>query len=163
MSSHWHCGCWCPGMLLHNTWAETTRTTAFWGSPPPPPWLPILLSHIRSQVKRKSQSYKFKEFAKIELWNKLYMLHTFWSCLIRCAYMKWIDEYCWRYRARFCPRTDGQGETSIPPFQLRYIIMMSNIWLSLQFSAVKVSIPVSYTTNTLTMVYWQPSHHTKKV
>ena len=28
-------------------------------------WLPILLSHIGSQVKRQSQSYKFKEFAKI--------------------------------------------------------------------------------------------------
>ena len=29
-------------------------------------WLPILLSHIGSQVKRRqSQSYKFKEFAKI--------------------------------------------------------------------------------------------------
>ena len=28
-------------------------------------WLPILLSHIGSQVKRRqSQSYKFKEFAK---------------------------------------------------------------------------------------------------
>ena len=30
------------------------------------PWLPILFSHRRSQVKRRqSQSYKFKEFAKI--------------------------------------------------------------------------------------------------
>ena len=29
-------------------------------------WLPILLSHIGSQVKRRqSQSYKFKELAKI--------------------------------------------------------------------------------------------------
>ena len=29
-------------------------------------WLPILLSHIGSRVKRRqSQSYKFKEFAKI--------------------------------------------------------------------------------------------------
>ena len=29
-------------------------------------WSPILLSHIGSQVKRRqSQSYKFKEFAKI--------------------------------------------------------------------------------------------------
>ena len=34
--------------------------------PPAASWLPILLSHIGSQVKRRqSQSYKFKEFAKI--------------------------------------------------------------------------------------------------
>ena len=32
----------------------------------PASWLPILLSHIGYQVKRRqSQSYKFKEFAKI--------------------------------------------------------------------------------------------------
>ena len=34
--------------------------------PPAASWLPILLKHIGSQVKtRQSQSYKFKEFAKI--------------------------------------------------------------------------------------------------
>ena len=33
--------------------------------PPATPWLPILVIHIRSQVKtRQSQSYKFKKFAK---------------------------------------------------------------------------------------------------
>ena len=55
-------------------------------------WLPKLLSHIGSQVKiRQSQSYKFKEFAKIsKFWNKPYTWHTFWSGLIRCANMKWI-------------------------------------------------------------------------
>ena len=56
-------------------------------------WLPILLSHIGSQVRRRqSQSYKFKEFAKIfKFWNKHYTRHTLWSCLIRCANMKWIQ------------------------------------------------------------------------
>ena len=45
---------------------RTTRTPAFWGYPPAASWLPILLSHIGSQVKRRqSQSNKFKEFAKI--------------------------------------------------------------------------------------------------
>ena len=58
-------------------------------------WLPILLSHIGSRVKRRqSQSYKFKEkllkFQVFEIWNKLYMWHTYWSGLIRCANMKWI-------------------------------------------------------------------------
>ena len=33
--------------------------------PPAAPWLPILVIHIRSQVKtRQSQSYKFKKIAK---------------------------------------------------------------------------------------------------
>ena len=62
-------------------------------NPPPPPaasWLPIPLSHIGSQVKRR-QSYKFKKFAKISnFWNGHYTRHTFLSCLIRCANMKWI-------------------------------------------------------------------------
>ena len=57
-------------------------------------WLPIPLSHIGSQVKRRqSQSYKFKELAKISsFWilKEHYTRHTFWSCLIRCANMKWI-------------------------------------------------------------------------
>ena len=78
--------------LLHiNT--RTTRMPVFWGYPPAS-WLPILLSHIGSQVKRRqSQSYKFKEFAKslhFQFRNKLYMRHTFWSCLIRCANIKCI-------------------------------------------------------------------------
>ena len=54
-----------------------TRTPVFWGYPAAS-WLPILLIHIGSQVKRRQcQSYKFKEFAKIsKFWlkNKLYML-----------------------------------------------------------------------------------------
>ena len=33
--------------------------------------------------------------------------HTFWSCLIRCVNMKWI-EYCWRYRADTIWSTDRQ-------------------------------------------------------
>ena len=43
---------------------RTTRTPAFWDTPTAP-WLPILVVHIRSQVKtRQSQSYKFKKIAK---------------------------------------------------------------------------------------------------
>ena len=41
---------------------RTTRTPAFWDTAP---WLPILVIHIRSQVKtRQSQSCKFKKIAK---------------------------------------------------------------------------------------------------
>ena len=87
---------------------RTSRTPAFWwysseDTPPPTSWLTILLSHIGSQVKRRqSQSYKFKEFVKIT--------------------------HFWRHRADTILSTDGwtdgqtngQGENSIPPFQLRW-------------------------------------------
>ena len=99
-------------------------------TPPPPAWLlPIPLSHIGSQVKRRqSQSYKFKEFAKISNFLILKQTrHTFWSCLIRCANMKWI----WRVLLKIQSGhdsvhrwTDGQltdGQTdkvkpAYPPF-----------------------------------------------
>ena len=62
--------------------------------PPTATWLPILLIHIRSQVKtRQSQSYKFKKIAKNSnfkiLQATLHATHT--SCLIRCINMKWIQ------------------------------------------------------------------------
>ena len=42
----------------------TTRTPVFWDTPSAP-WLPILVIHIRCQVKtRQSQSYKFWKIAK---------------------------------------------------------------------------------------------------
>ena len=86
---------------------------------------------IPSQKKIKVKVKNFKNLPKFqifEFWNKHYTQHTFWSCLIR----KGSDEYCWRYRAdtilstdgqtdgRMDRRTDGQSETSIPPFQLRW-------------------------------------------
>ena len=74
---------------------RATRTPAFWGYTLPPHDYPHYWPvHIGSQVKtRQSQSYKFKEFAKPSrflILKKLYMRHTFWSCLIRCVDMKWI-------------------------------------------------------------------------
>ena len=52
--------------------------------PPAAPWLPILVIHIRSQVKkRQSQILKFCK--------KLYTWHTILSCLIRCRDMLWIQ------------------------------------------------------------------------
>ena len=91
--------------------------------------LPIPLSRIGSQVKRRqSQSYKSKEFAKISnFWILKQTLHA--THLLNPP--KLLDKMC-KYemdltsivedtkRTRFCPqtdrRTDGQGETSIPPF-----------------------------------------------
>ena len=96
--------------------------------PPPPPksWLPIRLSHIGSQVKkRQSQSYKFKEFAKIS--NSCILEQT----LPTTHLLKLLDKMC-KYEidlasivedtegTQFYPqtdrRTDGQGQTSIPLF-----------------------------------------------
>ena len=53
-----------------------TRTAAF--CDPPAPWLPILVIHIRSQVKtRWSQSYKFKKLSKLQIFKILQLtLHV---------------------------------------------------------------------------------------
>ena len=57
-------------------------------------WLPILLSHIGYQVKEdKVKVANLKHLPKIKCiktWNKPSTQHTFWSCLMRCANMKWI-------------------------------------------------------------------------
>ena len=49
--------------------------------PPAAPWLPILVIHIRSQVKTThSQSYKFKKIAKtsnLKFCKELCTRHTF--------------------------------------------------------------------------------------
>ena len=90
-------------------------------------WLPIPLSHIGSQVRRRqSQSYKFKKFAKISnfsiLKRALHATHLLRLLDKMCKYemdpMSIVED---TERTRFCPqtdrRTDGQGNTSIP-FQL---------------------------------------------
>ena len=82
------------------------------------------------QVKRRqSQSYKLKKFAKIaNFWISKLPLHA--THLLKllakmCQYeidpMSIVEN---TERTQFCPqtdrRTDGQGDTSIPPFQLRW-------------------------------------------
>ena len=82
---------------------------------------------IPSQKMTKSKL----QILKIEFWNRHYTRHTFWSCLIRCANMKWIrwvllkiqsghDSVHRRTDGQADGRTDGQGDTSIPPYQLRW-------------------------------------------
>ena len=97
-----------------------TRTPAFWDTPAAP-WLPILVIHIRSQVKTgQSQSYKLKKIAK----------NTNFEILQETSHathlLKLLDKMC-KYemdptktagateRTRDAGRTDGQSETSIPP------------------------------------------------
>ena len=89
-----------PAMVQITAWrwpgnkplSEPTRTPAFWDTPAAL-WLPIQVIHIRSQVKtRQSQSYKFWKIAKnSKFCTQLYTRHTFWSCLIRCINIKWIQ------------------------------------------------------------------------
>ena len=96
---------------------RTTKTAAFWWYPPPPPPPPPAAPWLKNLPKFKKN------------WNKLYTQHTFWSCLTTCANMKWIrrvflkiqsghDSVDRRPDGRTNGRTDGQGETSIPTFQL---------------------------------------------
>ena len=69
---------------------RTTRTPGFWGYPLPPHDYPYHWV-ILDPKSRQSQSYKFKKIRQnFKFWNGHYMRHTFLSCLIRCANMKWI-------------------------------------------------------------------------
>ena len=87
----------------------------FWGCPPPPHDYPYYWVILDPKSKEDKSNF---EFCK-----KLDTPHTFWSCSIRCANMKWIPwvllkiqsghDSVHRWKDR---RTDGQGETSIPPF-----------------------------------------------
>ena len=97
-----------------------TRTPAFWEyhHPPPP---------ATSQVKtRQSQSYKFKEFAKTSnfeiLKSTLHAIHLL-KLFDKMCKVKWIRLVLLKIQSghdsvhrRTDGWTDGQGETSIPPF-----------------------------------------------
>ena len=97
----------------------TTRTPAFLGYPRRLMITNTIGSYwIPSQNNTKPNLQICQNFKFL---NKPYMWHTFWSCLIRCANMKWIRWVLlkiWRGNHFVHRRTDGQGETSIPPFQL---------------------------------------------
>ena len=84
------------------------------------------------------------------------MRHTFWSCLIRCANMKWIQRVSLKIQSRHDSvhrrtdgRTDGQGETSIPPFQLHWSEGYKN-----RFSSGTLH-PISGNANDLVSCCWQ--------
>ena len=106
---------------------RTTRTPAFWGYPPPPhdyPYHWVILDPKSKDDKVKVTNFKNSpKFQIFEFWNGHYTRHTFWSCLIRCANMKWIWWVLLKIQSGHDSvhrRTDGQGDTSIPPYQLRW-------------------------------------------
>ena len=54
-----------------------------------------------------------------EFWNGHYTRHTFWSCLIRCANMKWIRWVLLKIQSGHDSvhrRTDGQTDKVIPVY-----------------------------------------------
>ena len=109
-------------MYIITVQTRTTRTPALWGYPPTASWLPIPLSHIGSQVKRRQrQSYKFKKFAKISLHATHFLKLLDKMCKYQMDPVSIVED---TERTWFCPqtdrRTDGQGDTSLPPFQLRW-------------------------------------------
>ena len=80
---------------------RTTRTPVFWGYPPPPHDYPY--HWVILDPKSKDDKVKVTNFKNSPKFQS--------------------DEYCWRYRAdtilstdgQTDRRTDGQGDTSIPP------------------------------------------------
>ena len=112
-------------MVYYLLKTRTTRTPAFWGYPPPPhdyPYHWVILDPKSKEDKVKVTNLK-KSPQFFELWNGHYTRHTFWSCLIRCANMNWIRWVFTKIQSGHDSvhrRTDGQGDTSIPPFQLRW-------------------------------------------
>ena len=93
----------------------------------------LMITHIiKSQVilldpKSKEDKVKvtnLKNLLKLQIfvfWNKLYMPHTFWSCLIRYANMKWIRRVLLKIElTRFCPQTDRQTDGRTRWNQLRW-------------------------------------------
>ena len=106
----------------HTDVTRTTRTPAFWGYPPPPhdyPYHWVILDPKSEEDKVKVTNLKISPKLDVQIWNG-------------------SDEYCWRYRAdtilstdgQMDRWTDGQGETSIPPFQLCWSGGYNNIFCS---------------------------------
>ena len=71
---------------------RTTRTPTFWDTPRPTIIHASDSRQTPSQNKTKSKLQIKKKCPKFEIVQKtLHMRHTFWSCLIRCINMKWIE------------------------------------------------------------------------
>ena len=113
----------CISWFLKSTeLTRTTRTPAFWGyAPPPPPPPPhdylyywVILNPKSREDKVKVTNFKnLLKFQIFKFWNKRYTRHTFSSCLIRCANMKWIQWVLLKIQSGHNSvhrRTDGQTD-----------------------------------------------------
>ena len=71
---------------------RTTKTPAFWDTLRRPMITHTRDSHqIPSQNTTKSKLQILQICQKFKFCKKLYTWHNFWSCLIRCINMKWIQ------------------------------------------------------------------------
>ena len=85
------------------------------------------MSQAKQDKVKVPNSKKLPKIQISEFCNHLYKGHTFWSCLIWCANIKWIQLVLWKIQSehdfvhrRTDGQTDGQRESSIPPFQLHW-------------------------------------------
>ena len=120
--------------VLRAAWSQlktrTTRTPAFWWYPLLPhdyPYYWVILDPKSKEDKVKNTNFKNSpKFSFFQFWNKYYTGHTFLSCLIRCANMKWIRQVLLKIQSRHDSVhrwTDGQMDKLkpvSPPFQLRW-------------------------------------------
>ena len=91
--------------------------------PPPPhdyPYYWVILDPESKEDKVKVTNLKNLPIFQIFLFlNKRYMRHTFWSCLIRCANMKWIRQVLLKLQSRhYFPLPDGQTDDVKPVYPL---------------------------------------------
>ena len=154
---------------------RTTRTPAFWGYPPPPhdyPYHRVILNPKSKEDKVKVTNLKNSpKFQIYEFWKKALQATHFLKLLDKmCKYemdpMSIVEDTEW---TRFCPqtdrRTDGQGDTSIPPFQLRWsggynheIHIINLLWLSGKPSILHCSIASDCTIHFSFMSCWRYHH-----
>ena len=106
-------------------WTRITRTPAFWGYPLPPhdyPYYWVILDPKWKEDRVKITNLKnLPKFQIFKFWNKHYTRHTFWSCLIRCANMKWIRWILLKIQSGHDSvhrRTDGQTDKVKPVYPL---------------------------------------------
>ena len=90
---------------------------AFWGYPPPPhdyPYHWVILDPKSKEDKAKLTNLKNSpKYHIFKFWNRHYTQHTFLSCLIRCANMKWIQWVLFKIQSGHNSvhrRTDGQTD-----------------------------------------------------
>ena len=101
----------------HQLITRTTRTPAFWGYP-----RRLMITHTIESYWIPSQKMTKSKLQILKI-RQNYTRHTFWSCLIRCANMKWIRWELLKIQSGHDSVhrwTDRQGDTSIPPYQLHW-------------------------------------------
>ena len=96
----------------------------------------------RQQLLKTRTTKYLPKFRIFLFWNKLYMQHTFSSCFIRYANMKWIRQVLLKIQSRhnFYHRwKGGQGEISIPPFKFVEVGGIMTFEISWYHSPLKVN------------------------